>query len=71
MGKSGYQTKESEVSRKPGSVVDNHSSRMHVTMHLKQPDRIVRTNIPKDWLPVYSHFSSNSSSKFSSKMVTF
>ena len=28
-----------ELADKPGSVVDNHSSGMHVTIHLKQPTR--------------------------------
>ena len=31
-----------ESAGKPGSVVDNHSSRMHVTVHLQQPTRIQR-----------------------------
>ncbi|EGG95369.1 hypothetical protein IMCC1989_624 [gamma proteobacterium IMCC1989] len=31
-----------ELACKPGSVVDNHSSTMHVTIHLKQSTRIQR-----------------------------
>jgi len=37
---------------KPGSVVDNHSSRVHVTVHLKQPTRIQRG--PRQRIPIWS-----------------
>ena len=35
-----YNLKDRELTDKPGSVVDNHSSAIHVTMYLKQPTRI-------------------------------
>jgi len=37
---------------KPGSVVDNHSSGMHITIHLKQPTRTPYG--PHDWVPIWS-----------------
>jgi len=37
---------------KPGSVVDNHSSGMYVTIHLKQPTRIQRGS--RQWIPIWS-----------------
>ena len=35
-----YNLKDRELTDKPGSVVDNHSSAIHVAMYLKQPTRI-------------------------------
>ena len=35
-----WKKKEKESTDKPGSVEDNHSSRVHVTMNLKRPTRI-------------------------------
>ncbi len=47
VGKSG-----NESADKPGSVVDSHSSGMHVTMHLKRPTRVQRG--PRLWTPIWS-----------------
>ena len=41
-----------ELADKPGSVVDNHSSGMYVTVHLKRPTRIQRG--PRRWIPIWS-----------------
>src|SRR5690554_1456216 len=41
-----------EFACKPGSVVDSHSSRIHVTMNLKRPTRIQRG--PRLWIPIWS-----------------
>ncbi len=41
-----------EPADKPGSVVDSHSSRRHVTVPLKQPTRIQRG--PRQWIPIWS-----------------
>ena len=41
-----------ELADKPGSVVDSHSSGMHVTMHLVQPTREPRG--PRDYSPIWS-----------------
>lgn len=44
--------KAAEPADKPGSVVDSHSSRRHVTAALKQPTRIQRG--PRQWIPIWS-----------------
>ena len=43
---------EAEPADKPGSVVDSHSSRRHVTVTLKQPTRIQRG--PRHRIPIWS-----------------
>ena len=40
-----------ESADKPGSVVDNHSSGIHVTVYLKQPTRIQCE--PHQWIPIW------------------
>ena len=42
VGESGEKSKKIESADKPGSVVDNHSSRHNVTVMLKRPTRIQR-----------------------------
>ena len=44
--------KAAEPAGKPGSVVDSHSSRRHVTVPLKQPTRIQRG--PRQRIPIWS-----------------
>ncbi len=51
-GNAGYLCCRSESADKPGSVVDNHSSRPRIAPGLKQPTRPQRG--PRQWGPIWS-----------------
>jgi len=54
MGRLGPKRKDKkfELAGKPGFVVDSHSSRLNVTVQLKQPTRIQRE--PRHKIPIWS-----------------